>query len=145
MKKKKTVCVTKRTWRAMHWRCKNNMYYEGLSVCERWDKYENFLADMGLRPNPSLSLDRIDNSLGYFPENCRWASKAVQGHNTRARGRVKFKGVCRKHNRYRAVIKCREGGTLYLGSFKTDIEAAIAYNSAAKLAYGDFASVNKIP
>jgi hypothetical protein len=142
MKKKKVYCPNKAAWRAMHWRCKNNMYYEGLSVCERWGKYENFIADMGFRPNDNLSLDRINNAMGYSPENCRWASKAVQAHNTRARN--KYKGVSRRYRKFKATIKCSSGKNWNLGTFTTDIEAAIAYNNAAKLAYGDFASVNKI-
>lgn len=52
----------------------------GITVCERWQKFENFLADMGERPG-DLTLDRIDNDRGYEPGNCRWTTRAVQVRN----------------------------------------------------------------
>lgn len=52
----------------------------GITVCERWLRFDAFLADMGVPPK-GLSIDRIDNSLGYFPENCRWATAKEQRAN----------------------------------------------------------------
>lgn len=76
------------TWRAMKLRCKGvrgsrgNKYYrdKGIRVCERWQTFENFLADMGVRPR-GKSIDRIDNDKGYEPGNCRWATAKEQAVN----------------------------------------------------------------
>lgn len=79
------------TWEAMKQRCfnpNNNAYKNygarGITVCDRWkDSFENFLSDMGKKPNNDLSIERIDNEKGYFPENCKWATKAEQSKNKR--------------------------------------------------------------
>lgn len=78
-------------WNAMKQRCTNakcpeHVYYgaRGIAVCARWmAAFENFLADMGPRPGKGYSIDRIDNSKGYEPGNCRWATSVQQNNNTR--------------------------------------------------------------
>jgi hypothetical protein len=79
--------ATYRSWKAMRERCRdpNNVHYtryggRGIKVCERWNKFENFLADMGERP-AERTLDRIDTDGDYTPENCRWATAQEQVRN----------------------------------------------------------------
>jgi len=75
-------------WNSMNVRCKNPSHKffhryggRGISICERWAAFENFYSDMGPRPTKSHSLDRIDNNLGYSPENCRWVTQRTQKVN----------------------------------------------------------------
>ncbi|GAB1389894.1 MAG: hypothetical protein AMXMBFR78_11640 [Rubrivivax sp.] len=75
--------LTYQRWKSMHQRCRNSAHYRGLgiSVCEQWRVFAAFLADMGECPHPDLTLDRLDNSKGYEPSNCRWATRAEQNRN----------------------------------------------------------------
>lgn len=65
----------------------------GITVCDRWKSFENFLADMGERPSPTHSLDRIDPNGNYEPGNVRWSTKQEQCRNKRNNRTLVIDGV----------------------------------------------------
>lgn len=78
-----------RVWSGMRQRCSNRNNYQhyrayvsrGIQVCERWQTFANFAADMGPHPGPGFQLDRIDNDGNYEPGNCRWVTQLENNHN----------------------------------------------------------------
>lgn len=142
---------TYKSWRSMRDRCnrKNVSGYArygglGIKVCKRWEKFSNFLKDMGERPD-GHTLDRIDNTKNYSKSNCRWANSIEQAHNRRKKPGCasKYIGVVREKKKWGAKIRI-EGKHVWLGTFNTQIEAAAAYNKAAISVYGDRANLNKL-
>lgn len=88
-----------KAWQAMHQRCSNakcghfhSYGGRGVTVCERWNSFDNFYADMGNAPSSRHSLDRINNSGNYGPDNCRWATSKVQANNRRNTLWIQWKG-----------------------------------------------------
>lgn len=85
------------TWTGILTRCRNPNrdhagYYlgRGIKVCKRWENsFMSFVYDMGAKPSPSHSIDRIDNDGDYTPENCRWATMKEQCKNRRVPTYVK--------------------------------------------------------
>jgi len=63
----------------------------GIDVCERWHDFENFYADMGNKPK-GMSLERVDNNKGYFPDNVRWANSKDQANNRRSNVMLELNG-----------------------------------------------------
>ena len=93
-----TGTPTKRVWDHMNTRCynKNSKDYKnyggrGITVCKHWEKFENFLEDMGRKP-PKLTIERKDNSRGYSPDNCRWATLKEQQRNRRDNLIINYQG-----------------------------------------------------
>jgi hypothetical protein len=89
---------TYKIWKGMRGRCQcpSNTrwaYYggRGITVDPRWDNYDAFLEDMGECP-PGKSLERIDNSRGYGPDNCRWATLKEQARNQRTNRMIECRG-----------------------------------------------------
>jgi hypothetical protein len=88
-----------KAWTAMVRRCSDphtQMYSEyggrGIKVCDRWQDLAAFMSDMGPRPSPQHSIDRIDNDGDYEPSNCRWATSKEQMNNRRCSRFLTFAG-----------------------------------------------------
>lgn len=92
------------TWHKMLRRCRDpkspdfsNYGGRGIEVCERWQQFGAFISDMGNRPSPAHTIERLNNDAGYHPGNCIWATRDVQANNRRPR---------------RAATHCNAGHTL---------------------------------
>ena len=87
-------------------------------MCIRWaESFLNFLLDMGYKPTPEHSIERLDNESGYSPDNCVWATKAEQLRNTRRTIRVNgmcLKDVCAARNipYSRALYRIHNGASV---------------------------------
>jgi ribosomal protein S27E len=87
-----------KVWSGMVQRCTNKnvphySYYggRGITVCDEWLTVEGFYKDMGERPK-GTTLDRINNELGYFKDNCRWVTSEEQSNNKRSSVKITYKG-----------------------------------------------------
>lgn len=90
---------TYKSWSDMRTRCNNPKAVcyssyggRGIAHCERWEKFENFLADMGVKPE-NKTLDRIDVNGNYEPSNCRWATVEEQAANRQATVHIEYNGI----------------------------------------------------
>ena len=135
-------------WLSMKRRCylETDAAYEhygkrGIKVCDRWlESFQNFYADMRDRPGPDMSVERLDVNGDYTPENCVWADRTAQMFNRR-----KFKdcsskyiGVCYEDGRnkpWRVSLK-KNNKVVFSGSYRTEEEAARAYDAASLEHYG---------
>lgn len=131
---------TYKTWGDMKSRCHNPKatgyaWYggKGIKVCKKWEDFTGFLEDMGEKPE-GLTLDRIDGSKDYSPENCRWATWSQQASNKKPSGISRYRGVYLKKykngSRWNAQIRINRK-TIHIGNFTTEEEAATSYNNYA--------------
>lgn len=95
----KKMSPTYGSWSHMKTRCLNPNYSlfinyggRGITFCKRWEKFENFLADMGERPEGGYSLERKDVNGNYEPSNCKWIPLGDQAHNTTRTVMFTYKG-----------------------------------------------------
>lgn len=128
------------TWKSIKARCFSNKKAKldyasrDIMVCKQWSSFLQFYKDMGDKPSEKHSIDRIDNDKGYCPHNCRWATSYEQSINKRNTIKRKiekessYPGVNKqtKANRFYSMISIN-GKKKYLGSFKTEDEAFIAF------------------
>jgi hypothetical protein len=134
-------------WVNMKQRCYNPNHPEyvrygarGISVCDRWrTSYANFIADMGVKPSPELSLERVDNAKGYEPSNCKWESKSLQSYNQRT-GKDNKSGITGVYKEiqtgnWKSYIRF-EGKQITLGRYSDFFEACCVRKSAEMHYYG---------
>lgn len=124
------------SWMNMMYRCNNdnatgyeNYGGRGISVCDRWHDFRNFLKDMGERPK-GMSIDRLDTNGNYELSNCKWSTRSEQSKNCR-KDKVSssiYKGVSFHKNTglWEAYIKLNEG-RFRIGYYNSEIEAFNAY------------------
>lgn len=98
--KSNTRCPEYLVWKLMRSRCHNpaNKNYDryggrGIAICKEWDSFETFYQDVGQRPTPKHTIERIDNDGNYEPGNVRWATRKEQARNTRRNCMIAFNNV----------------------------------------------------
>lgn len=86
-------------WQNMRNRCHNprvksfaDYGARGITVCDRWHKFANFIEDMGHPPSEFHTIERKNCELGYFPKNCEWILRCFQNRNRRDNRRIEFNG-----------------------------------------------------
>ena len=89
----------RRIWLGVKARCNNPSYSgyknyggRGIKICDRWRVFANFLEDMGSRPSPAHSIERINNNGHYEPGNCKWATRIEQNRNSRQNVKLTHNG-----------------------------------------------------
>lgn len=120
--------------RVFNKKCKDFKHYggRGITICNRWLNVENFIEDMYPSYKKGLEIDRTDNDKNYGPDNCRWAERTTQNRNNRqirANNTSGYRGIyfIKRNKRWKAQISVNSL-LIYLGCYKTDIEAAEAYD-----------------
>lgn len=104
----------------------------GIGVCERWLRFENFYEDMGEIPNDNLTLERVNNDLGYGPDNCIWATMTDQSRNRKRGDHVNGIQQLPSGN-WRVTINPEPGAKKHVGTYPTKEEAETARLNAEKI------------
>lgn len=130
-----------RSWKDMRARCRNpndsdfaDYGGRGIAVCERWDDFAEFLADMGKRPL-GCTLDRINVNGDYSPANCRWADSKTQANNKRSNRIIEIEGVEKTLQAW-----CDQYGT---EPSKVRYRLSVGYSPLEALTMGDMRIVGK--
>lgn len=126
-------------WKGMKSRCRSKSYHayhryngKGITVCERWQNdFMNFYNDMNDTFFEGAELDRIDNSKGYYPENCRWVTHKQNCNNRdKYKNNTGYTGVhFGKKNKTYQVNMCHKRKSIYIGSYKNIKDAVNARKS----------------
>jgi hypothetical protein len=85
---------------------------KGIKICERWMKFENFLADMGERPE-GTTLDRKNGTKGYEPGNCRWATPTEQTNNLKTNRKITYDSRTQNIKEWAAELGCSHQAIAY--------------------------------
>lgn len=121
-----------RAWQNMLNRCrreKDEFWHcyggKGITVCDRWKVFENFLEDMG-EPPVGFSLDRIDSDGPYSPENCRWATMEEQGRNRTNNVHFQFQGMSKTIAEWSGIVGIKRSTlSMRIYSYQWPIEKAL--------------------
>lgn len=108
----------------------------GIKICSRWNKFENFYADMGTRPSKSHSINRIDNDGDYRPDNCCWSTRSEQQKNKRPGDTKKLVRGDRhwtRKNRDKAVEVAKKNISLAHGSLEKNPNAKLTLKKAQQM------------
>ncbi len=126
-------------------RCYNendNSYYNygkrGIKVCDRWlESFENFYEDMGDKPGPNYSIDRINSNGDYCKENCKWSTDKEQGNNRKTNKFLEYNGERLTYSQWEDKLGFRKGTiksriTKWKWSIERTLTTPVAYRSKRK-------------
>lgn len=129
------------SWQAMINRCNNpkatnyERYLElNITICNEWLIFINFIKDMGLKPSKHHTIERINNTKGYYKENCKWATNKEQQRNRRDTCFVEYKGIKKSIPEWAELLGFSLP-TLYgrIVDMKWDVEKAFSKPSKGKV------------
>ena len=142
---KRSKTKTYEIWAGIKKRCldKNcnnfdNYGGRGITVCDRWLIFENFLEDMGEIPLDKYSIGRIDNDKGYFRENCQWETRKQQCRNRRSNVNINFRGKTQTLKEW-----CEELDLIYSMVLRR-LYANWRIEHAFTISSGDYETINKL-